>query len=104
MNRELSKPTTQVQEVLYLLIKKTEMTRMDFMNVAYVQNAPACIHDLRHKHNVQIATTDITTTNRFGRTATYCSYSLKMPLIAIQQYEAIVNKDLIRKPNVSERE
>ena len=81
------KPQTQKQEVLYLLLKHPGgLTRMDFMNLAYVQNAPEAIRRLRYDDKVAIHRVDTEKTNKFGRTAVIGRYVLTYRQSARDKY------------------
>lgn len=85
-------PTTQKEEVLYLLIKNPKgLTRMGLMALAYVQNAPEAIRRLREQ-GVAIHREDRSKKNKFGRTAVIGRYVLTHPKMALIQYKKIVNK------------
>lgn len=73
---DLPKPTSQVEEVFYLLLKKGVLSRKEFMNISSVLNAPDCINILRNR-GVSIDTTEVKSVNRFGRDVKHCYYSLK---------------------------
>lgn len=85
-------PTTQKEEVLYLLIKNPKgLTRVDLMARAYVLNAPEAIRRLREQ-GVAIHREDRSKKNKFGRTAIIGKYVLTHPKMAMIQYKKMINK------------
>ena len=84
----LAKPTTQVEEALYLLIKKGRMTRKDFFMETFILNAPMTILKLRRK-GVNIVTDEIKKVNKFGRNIEYGSYRLLDKKEAIKIYKKL---------------
>lgn len=88
----ITQPKNQLQEVFYLLLKNKTfgMTRLDFMNKAYVMNAPEAISKLRRR-GVGIETIPVDHTNKFGRTVKYSVYKLTNHERAEKQYKAMCN-------------
>lgn len=86
----IPQPKNQLQEVFYLLLKNKTfgMTRLDFMNKAYVMNAPEAISKLRRR-GVGIETIPVDHTNKFGRVVTYSVYKLTNYERAEKQYRSI---------------
>tara|TARA_R110000796_G_scaffold120506_3_gene234668 strand:+ start:4361 stop:4684 length:324 start_codon:yes stop_codon:yes gene_type:complete len=85
-------PKNQRLEVFYLLLNHPEgLSRKDFMDMAYVMNAPNCVSILRRK-GVSILTEDIQRVNKFGRPVTYCIYKIVDRKIAEVQYSALNKK------------
>ena len=83
----LPKPKTQLQEALYLLIKRGGMTRKDFFTETYILNAPNLIMLLRRR-GINIKTEEIARVNKYGRSISYGYYVLQ---------ERISAKDIYRK-------
>lgn len=89
----IPQPKNQLQEVLYLLLKNHKyggVTRVGFMRMAYVMNAPEAIRKLRHR-GVGIETIPVDHTNKFGRVVTYSVYKLTNHERAAEQYKAMCN-------------
>lgn len=88
----IPQPKNQLQEVFYLLIKNRlfGMTRLDFMDKAYVMNAPEAISKLRRR-GISIETIPVDHTNKFGRVVTYSVYKLTNYERATQQYKNMCN-------------
>lgn len=86
----LPKPKTQIQEALFLLLEAppSGLTRKDFMDKAWIMNAPSCIHLLR-KRGVEIITTEVKTTNKWNRDVSYSKYSLANHIVARIQYRKL---------------
>lgn len=84
----IPQPKNQLQEVFYLLLKNRTfgLTRLDFMNKAYVMNAPEAISKLRRR-GVGIETIPVDHTNKFGRTVKYSVYKLTNHERAEKQYK-----------------
>ena len=84
---DLPDPRNQREEVLYLLLQFPKgLTRHDFIALAYVQNSPEIIRQLRYYEMVSIFREDITKKNKFGRSATFGKYILADPKKARKQY------------------
>jgi len=90
-SERLPKPTTQVEEALYLLIKKGRMTRADFFTETFILNAPMTVLKLRRK-GVNIVTDEIKKVNKFGRNIEYGSYRLLDKKEAIKIYKKLQKK------------
>jgi hypothetical protein len=73
----LKKPTTQTQEMLYLLLKRKSITRMQVLNECGMLNPTARIANLRNKYGIDVECTPIKRKNKFGRAITYGSWSIK---------------------------
>lgn len=88
----IPQPNNQIQEVFYLLLKYRILgrTRLDFMDMAYVMNAPEVIRKLRHR-GVGIETIPVDHTNKFGRVVKYSVYKLTNHERAEKQYKNMCN-------------
>jgi hypothetical protein len=82
--KKLPQPTSQLEEVLFLLInnnartiwkKAKGLTRKDFFDKAHVLNSPHAIMILR-KRGIDIKTVEEQHWNKFGRKITFCRYLL----------------------------
>ena len=73
----LPRPKSQIQETLYLLLTYPKgLTRKDFMDKAWIMNAPEAIRVLRHNKRVWVDTVRIKHTNKFGREVEYGRYQI----------------------------
>jgi len=87
---KLPQPKDQQTEVLYILLKRGQMSRREFMIDAWVLNAPNQIMELRRK-GVQIKCHEIKKVNKYGRDIEYGSYELEDKPKAREQYLAMLN-------------
>lgn len=87
---QLQKPGSQLEEVLYYLIKRDSISRKQIMFDCGILNLPARIGDLRHNHCLDIKLTSVKTKNKFGREITYGQYSLRDKEKGIKRYNQII--------------
>ena len=95
---KLPQPKSQVQEVLYILLKhRTEgVTRFGFMRIAYVMNVPQAIRRLRNR-GVRITTLQSKFRNKFGNKVTLGTYKLTDYEQAKKQYIAMCSDNPVTK-------
>lgn len=84
--KNLPKPTSQIQEVLYELIQRFSIDRRGMMFHCGVYNLTAQISELRLIHRVKIYPEEITRINKYSRKVKYVRYKLKDKNQAIQIY------------------
>lgn len=72
----LTSPVNQMSEVLYELITRDNITRMEFFQSTGILNVTARIANLRIKHDLDIVCKDINIRNKHGRVVTYGQWSL----------------------------
>ena len=72
----LTKPVNQMSEVLYELITRDNITRMEFFQSTGILNVTARIANLRIKHDLDIVCKDINIRNKHGMVVTYGQWSL----------------------------
>lgn len=87
--KPLEKPTSQIAEALYTLIKNKTVTRKEFLLKADILNAPESVRQLKNNHGVSIVCKSVPTTNKFGRTVNYGSYSLTNLSAATKVYKKL---------------
>ena len=97
--QSLPKPKSQVQEVFFILLKdakgkpeeKRGVSRKEFMDIAFVLNAPGRICDLRNQ-GVVISRKLINRKNKFGRDITYSEYFIPRQFDELMEsiYKAMV--------------
>lgn len=88
---KLPKPTTQLQEVLYMLIESKEITRKEFVNIG-ILNHTARLTTLRHKYNLYIPCRKINAVNKFGREVEFGAWRLANKDHAISVYKQLINQ------------
>jgi hypothetical protein len=88
---KLSKPVNQTAEVLYLLLKNKSITIKSAILDTGILNVSARIGDLRNKYNINVICTKISTTNKFGRSVNYGSWSILNHAEQYDKYE-LINK------------
>lgn len=81
-------PKSQMQEVLYELIKRLYIDRRTMMLSCNVWNLTARISNLRDK-GLKIVSNEIVSFNKYGRTISYVQYSLQSKKEAVKIYEAM---------------
>lgn len=72
----LTSPVNQMSEVLYELITRDNITRMEFFQSTGILNVTARIANLRIKYDLDIVCKDINIRNKHGRIVTYGQWSL----------------------------
>lgn len=87
----MKKPKNQKAEVLYELIKRKSINRMQIMQECGILNVTAIISILRLDYNLPIKTTDIAAINKHGRAVQYAHWSLTDKVMGKEIYE-IINK------------
>lgn len=87
--KKINKPKSQLQEVLYYLIKRMFVDRRQMMLSVGILNLPELIRRLRHNHGLEIELTPIKTTNKFGRETSYGKYSIKDKIKARNLYNKL---------------
>lgn len=90
--KKLNKPESQIQEVLYYLIKRIYIDRRQMMLSVGILNLPEAIRKLRHNYGLTIELSEIKTENKFGRKVTFGKYSLKHKKEASDIYRKIQDK------------
>ena len=75
--KKIPEPQTQIQEVLYSLIKRINIDRRQMMITYGVLNLPDQIMKLRKKYRLTIELSKIKTRNKFNREVEFGQYSLK---------------------------
>ena len=90
--KKLSKPESQLQEVLYYLIKRIFIDRRQMMLSVGVLNLPEAIRKLRHNYGLTINLSEVKTENKFGRKVTFGKYSLEHKKDASDIYRKIQYK------------
>lgn len=88
---QLKKPTSQIQEVLYLLITEGNLTRKEFVNTG-VLNHTARLARLRNYYNLDIPCKKINVINKFGREVEYGKWYVYDKAAAISVYKQLVNQ------------
>jgi hypothetical protein len=86
---KLKKPTNQLAEVLYLLLKNKSVTRRSALLDTGILNVPARIMDLRNIHHIPIVLTRVAAVNKFGRGVNYGSWSILNKANLEDKYNAI---------------
>lgn len=96
--KKIPNPQSQIQEVLYELIKRINIDRRQMMISCGVLNLPDQIMKLRRKHNLTINLTKVKTENKFGREVEFGQYTLKNKKEASKVYHKI-QQEQIRREN-----
>lgn len=91
MKIKIDKPTTQMNEVLYMLLKRNSINVKQMMFDTGILNLTARISDLRIKHNLNIECETINTTNKFGRSIKYGKCVLTDKETGLKIYKNINN-------------
>lgn len=86
---KLERPTSQIAEALYTLLTNKSVTRKQFLLKADILNAPESVRQLKNNHGVSIVCKSVPTTNKFGRTVNYGSYSLTNVSSATKIYKKL---------------
>lgn len=87
--KHLAKPQTQLQEVLYYLIKRIYIDRRQMMLSVGVLNLPEYIRRLRHNEGLTIKLSEVVVENKFGRKVSFGKYSLENKKEAAEVYRRI---------------
>lgn len=90
--KNLPKPTSQIQEVLYELIKRLTIDRKSMMFYCNIHNLTARISNLRDK-GIEIETIKFTSINKYGREVEFAKYKLKNKKDAIKCYKILLNQN-----------
>lgn len=93
----INKPQSQLQEVLYYLIKRMNVDRRQMMLSVGVLNLPELIRRLRHNYGLNIALSEIKTVNKFGRSTTYGKYSIEDKIEARELYNKLQLKNKLNE-------
>ena len=91
--KKINKPESQLQEVLYYLIKRLNVDRRQMMLSVGILNLPELIRILRHRYGLNIALSEIKTVNKFGRETTYGKYSISNKIEARNLYNKLQLKN-----------
>lgn len=83
---KLPKPKTQLTELLYLLIKRYKISRLELLRDTGMLNPTARIADLRNKHNLDVSCNSINVANKFGRKVKYGEWYVSDKEKAINLY------------------
>lgn len=94
--KQINKPESQIQEVLYYLITRIKIDRRQMMLSVGVLNLPDQIMRLRNKHNLTIDLNEVITTNKFGRQIKHGEYILRNKKEAADIYRDIQEEHLLR--------
>ena len=65
--KKLKKPTGQLSETLFFLLKRKNISVIQMMWDAGIINLSARLSDLKLEHNLPIELNKVKTTNKFGR-------------------------------------
>lgn len=96
--KKISKPESQIQEVLYYLITRIYIDRRQMMLSVGVWNLPDVIMKLRRNYGLTIKLLEIEVKNKFGRKVTYGKYKLENKKKASEVYKKLQDKQ--KKLNV----
>jgi hypothetical protein len=94
---KLEKPKSQIAEALYTLLNNKSVTRKQFLLKADILNAPESVRQLKNLHGVGIVCKSVPTTNKFGRTVNYGSYSLTNVKSATKAYLKLNKTEKVAK-------
>lgn len=72
----MTQPTTQLEEVLFMLLNYKEITYQKAFFNSGIINLTARISDLRNVYFLDVPCKKVETKNKFGRTVHYGSWSL----------------------------
>lgn len=86
---KLNKPKTQLQEVLYYLIKRRYITRLNMLKECSILSLTSRISDLRIRHNLEVHCVDVHTVNKFGRDITYGQWWVSDIKKAVELYKKL---------------
>jgi hypothetical protein len=90
--KRLSQPESQLQEVLYYLIKRIYIDRRQMILSVGVLNLPEAIRKLRKNYGLTINTSKVKFVNKFGLKKTYGQYSLEHKKEASDIYRKLQDK------------
>ena len=90
LKHKLSKPTSQISEVLYYLLTRKLICRRSIMFDAYILNVPARLSELRNHYNVDIDIIETKRTNKFGRRVAYANWFLTDTVHALETYKKLI--------------
>lgn len=96
--KPIPNPQSQIQEVLFELIKRINIDRRQMMLSCGVLNLPDQIMKLRRRHNLTIELSKVKTENKFGREIEFGRYTLKNKKEASVTYLKI-QQEQIRREN-----
>ncbi len=83
--KKIPPPESQIQEILFELINRLFVDRKTMMLSSGVLNLTAQISNIRNK-GINIASNEVTTTNKFNREVKFVRYSLKDKKEAVKVY------------------
>lgn len=86
---KLPKPTKQIEEVLYYLIKRHTINRRQMMLDTGILNVTARIANLRNKYNLTIDCNMLPVVNKFGRPIKYGLWRLENKQEGIDLYKKL---------------
>ena len=84
------KPTSQLTEVLFYLLKRNSITFKQIHFDCGILNLSARISDLRNEHLLDIPCKKMETINKFGRNISYGSWSLTNKEKGLKVYNKLV--------------
>ena len=90
--KNLPKPTKQIEEVLYYLLKRHNINRMQMMLDTGVLNITARIADLRNRYFLDIVCNQVSVKNKFGRKVEFGYWSLSDKAEGLKIYKKLQNK------------
>ena len=86
---KLKSPLTQLQEVLYELLKNDSITVRQMIFDTGILNIKARIHDLRLKYNLEIETEMVKHKNKYGRKCVFGQWKLTDKKTALTTYKKL---------------
>ena len=87
-------PTTNIQEVLYTLIKQGHVSIFDF---PYLSGFRTRVSELRLEHNLEIESISLNRCNKFGNHYSYKLHRLKDREQAIELYKKLTHERTRKK-------
>lgn len=89
LGEKLNRPTTQLEETLYLLISRESINKRQMMFECSTVNLGERIRQLRHDHCLDIITERVSSINKFKNPVSYGKYTLRNKKSGIKRYKQI---------------
>jgi hypothetical protein len=94
---KLNNPTTQRQEILFVLLTNKKVTRRTFYRITKAANPTARIAELRNRYGLDIQCNEKPVTNKFKRQTSFAVWNLPNKAHGFKVYTQLQKNNSTRK-------